>query len=65
MRCFVTGATGVVGRPLIPALVAAGHEVVAVARGPAKAAELRGVGARPIDVDLFEPAAVLDANRRV
>ncbi len=62
MKCFVTGATGVIGRPLIPALVGAGHEVVAVARGPAKAAHLRAVGAAPIGVDLFEPAAVLDAT---
>jgi len=62
VKCFVTGATGVVGRPLIPALVAVGHEVVAVARGPAKAVHLRGAGAEPIDVDLFEPAAVLDAT---
>ena len=35
MKCFVTGATGVVGRPLVPALVTAGHDVVAVARSPA------------------------------
>jgi nucleoside-diphosphate-sugar epimerase len=43
-------------------LLAAGHEVVAVSRGPAKAAELRSAGAEPIEVDLFEPEAVLDAT---
>jgi nucleoside-diphosphate-sugar epimerase len=62
MKCFVTGATGVVGRPLVPRLVAAGHEVVAVARSDDKAAALRSAGAEPVDVDLFELNAVLDAT---
>lgn len=62
MRCFVTGATGVVGRPLLPALVDAGHSVVGVARSDEKAGWLRSVGAEPVDVDLFEPEAVLDAT---
>jgi nucleoside-diphosphate-sugar epimerase len=62
MRCFVTGATGVVGRPLVPALVGAGHDVVAVARDERKAAQLRSAGAEPVAVDLFEPDAVLDAT---
>jgi nucleoside-diphosphate-sugar epimerase len=63
MRCFVTGATGVVGRPLVPALVGAGHSVVGVVRSDEKAAWLRGVGAEPRAVDLFEPEAVLAATR--
>jgi nucleoside-diphosphate-sugar epimerase len=58
MRCFVTGATGVIGRPLVPQLVAAGHEVVAVARGDEKAASLRAAGAEPAAVDLFDAGAV-------
>ena len=62
MKCFVTGATGVVGRPLVPALVTAGHDVVAVARSPAKASTLRAAGAQPVDVDLFEPNAVVAAT---
>ncbi|MGZ8761780.1 MAG: NAD-dependent epimerase/dehydratase family protein [Acidimicrobiia bacterium] len=62
MKCFVTGATGVVGRPLVPRLVAAGHEVVAVARSDDKAASLCAAGAEPVDVDLFEPNAVLGAT---
>ncbi len=62
MKCFVTGATGVVGRPLVPALVAAGHDVVAVARSPEKAATLRAGGAQPVDVDLFEPNAVVSVT---
>lgn len=55
---FLTGATGVLGRRAVPALVAAGHRVSAVARGPEKEAQLRSAGASPVAVDLFDPAAV-------
>lgn len=58
MRIFVTGATGVVGTRAVPALVAAGHEVTAVARGDAKAELVRSMGASPVVVDLFDAAAV-------
>ena len=58
MRVFVAGATGVVGRRLIPLLVDAGATVTAVARTDAKAAYLRKQGATPKNVDLFDPAAV-------
>ena len=53
MKVFVTGATGVVGRRLVPLLVQAGHQVTTVARTPEKAAALNGAGARPVAVDLF------------
>lgn len=59
MRVFVTGATGVLGRRAVPRLVAAGHEVTAVARS--SAGELRAVGAVPVAVDLFDAAAVAAA----
>ena len=61
MKIFVAGATGVVGRRLIPLLVGAGSEVTAVARTKAKAAQLRKQGATPVKVDLFDPAAVEEA----
>lgn len=54
MRVFVTGGTGAIGRHTVPALVAAGHEVTALARGPEKAAALASRGARPIHVSLFD-----------
>ena len=61
MRIFVAGATGIVGRRLIPILIDAGSEVTAVARSPRKAAQLRKQGATPVKVDLFDPAAVEEA----
>jgi 2-alkyl-3-oxoalkanoate reductase len=58
MKVFVTGATGVVGRRAVPLLVAAGHEVTAVARTPEKAKRMERAGARPVAVELFDATAV-------
>jgi len=63
MRIFVAGATGVLGRRVVPGLIAAGHDVAAVARTPARADQLRTHGASPIAVDLFDAAAVAAAVR--
>ncbi len=61
MKTFLTGATGVVGRSLVPRLVAAGHDVRAVSRRDDAAAALTAAGAEPVCVDLFDPGAVTDA----
>ena len=45
MRVFIAGGTGVIGRSLIPALTAAGHQVTATTRSPAKAGLLMSLGA--------------------
>jgi nucleoside-diphosphate-sugar epimerase len=58
LKVFVAGATGVVGRRLIPLLVESGLEVTAVARSDVKAAQLKTQRATPVRVDLFDPAAV-------
>ena len=57
----MAGATGVVGRRLIPLLIESGAEVTAVARTDEKAAQLRRQGASPKRVDLFDPPAVEEA----
>jgi nucleoside-diphosphate-sugar epimerase len=61
VRVFVAGATGVLGRRVVPRLVAGGHKVTAVARGPQRAAALHAQAATPVAVDLFDPAAVMAA----
>jgi nucleoside-diphosphate-sugar epimerase len=63
MRVFVTGATGALGRFLVPGLVAAGHEVTATTRTPGKATQLREAGAEPVVVDGLDREAVIAAVR--
>ena len=58
MKVFIAGATGVLGRPTVERLVAAGHQVTGTARGPEKAALLRSLGATPAEVDLYDAADV-------
>lgn len=58
MKIFVAGATGVLGRPTLRALVEAGHEGRGAARGEDKAQLVRSLGAAPVSVDLFDAAAV-------
>ncbi len=61
MRVFVTGATGALGRLLVPALIAAGHEVTATTRTPGKVAQLRQAGAEPVVVNGLDREAVIAA----
>ncbi|HEY5712764.1 MAG TPA: NAD-dependent epimerase/dehydratase family protein, partial [Allosphingosinicella sp.] len=58
-RALVTGATGGLGRTLVPALVAAGYDVTATGRDPAAGAELEAAGARFVAADLCDPEADL------
>ena len=58
MKIFVAGATGVIGRRLVPLLVGAGADVTGVARSPEKKKQLEKQGARAAKLDLFDPAAV-------
>jgi uncharacterized protein YbjT (DUF2867 family) len=64
MRIFVTGATGALGRHLVPGLVAAGHEVTATTRTPGKVAQLREAGAAPVILDGLDREAVIAAVGR-
>jgi len=63
MRVFVTGATGALGRYLVPGLAAAGHEVTATTRTPGKVARLRAAGAEPVVLDGLDRQAVIAAVR--
>jgi nucleoside-diphosphate-sugar epimerase len=63
MRVFVAGATGALGRHLVPGLVAAGHEVTATTRTPGKVAQLREAGAESVVVDGLDREAVVAAVR--
>ena len=58
MRVFVAGASGAIGRPLVPRLVAAGHEVTGMTRSEAKADAIRQAGADAAVVDVFDGEAV-------
>ena len=61
VKTFVAGATGVLGRRVVLLLTSAGYDVSAVARSDARATLLRELGARPVTVDVFDPAAVRQA----
>jgi nucleoside-diphosphate-sugar epimerase len=61
VRIFVTGATGVIGRRVIPLLVGAGHEVTAIGRTPEKRAALGRMGATPVEVDILASAGLRQA----
>jgi nucleoside-diphosphate-sugar epimerase len=60
---LVTGASGTIGRRLVPALVAAGHQVRALIRSDAAAAEAGATGAEPVHGDVTDPASVRAAVR--
>jgi nucleoside-diphosphate-sugar epimerase len=61
MKVFVAGATGALGRQLVPQLVARGHEVVGMTRSASKQDLLRSLGARPVVADALDPDAVAQA----
>jgi 2-alkyl-3-oxoalkanoate reductase len=61
MRILVIGATGVVGRQLLPMLVGAGHEVTATTTTVSKAGGLAAAGAEPLVMDVLDAAATESA----
>jgi nucleoside-diphosphate-sugar epimerase len=58
MRIFVAGASGAIGRRLVPLLVDAGHDVVGMTRSEGKRDLLQGLGATPVVADALDPDAV-------
>lgn len=63
MRIFVAGATGAIGRRLVPMLVDAGHDVVGMTRSASKCVGIREAGAEPVVADALDAAAVEAAVR--
>ena len=64
MRVFVAGATGAIGKQLVPRLVEAGHEVHGMTRSESKQAMLRELGAVPVVADALDPDQVAEAVGR-
>jgi nucleoside-diphosphate-sugar epimerase len=61
VKVFVAGATGALGRELVPQLVARGHEVVGMTRTTSKQDLVRSLGAWPVVADALDPDAVAQA----
>ena len=61
MKVFVAGATGAVGKRLVPLLISKGHHVVATTRTDGKTEALRASGAETIVLDGLNRNAVIDA----
>jgi 2-alkyl-3-oxoalkanoate reductase len=61
MKVFVAGATGVLGRALVPRLLERGHDVVGMTRSASKQDLVRNLGARPVVADALDPDAVAQA----
>jgi nucleoside-diphosphate-sugar epimerase len=64
MRIFIAGASGVIGRHLVPLLAARGHQVTAATRSPAKTGMLRELGAEPAVMDGLDAVAAGEAIAR-
>lgn len=61
MKVFVAGASGAVGKQLVPQLLAGGYEVVAMTRSPRHTEALRAAGAEPVVADALDRSAVMRA----
>jgi nucleoside-diphosphate-sugar epimerase len=64
MRVFLAGATGAIGKQLVPRLVEAGHEVHGMTRSESKQAMLHELGAVPVVADALDPDQVAEAVGR-
>jgi nucleoside-diphosphate-sugar epimerase len=64
MKVFLAGATGAIGKQLVPRLVEAGHEVHGMTRSESKQVMLRELGAVPTLADALDPDQVAEAVGR-
>jgi len=58
MKVLVTGASGAIGKQLVPKLVSAGHTVTGITTSPEKREMLRGLGAEPVVADILDAEAI-------
>src|SRR5262249_16136485 len=65
MKVFVAGATGAIGRPLISALIAAGHDVIGMTSSARGLKTLEGGGAKGIVANALDAQAVTSAMQRL
>src|SRR5262249_42862133 len=63
MKVFLAGATGAIGRRLVPLLLRDGHAVTGSTRSAVKARDLERSGVIPAVLDVFEPHALTAAMR--
>ena len=63
MKVLLAGATGAIGVPLTRMLIQRGHEVLGLARNPARAASLEAMGATPLVADALDRDSLLRAVR--
>lgn len=61
MHIFLAGATGVIGRRIVPVLLAEGHEVTGITRTMSRAEALQATGAMPVVVDAYDRQALMHA----
>ncbi|HKK07879.1 MAG TPA: NAD(P)-dependent oxidoreductase [Gemmatimonadota bacterium] len=64
MRVFLAGASGAIGRRLVPQLIERGHQVTATTRSRGKVDELRAFGAEPTVVDGLDAVGIGEAVAR-
>lgn len=61
MKIFLVGATGAVGKRLVPMLVVSGHQLIAATRTPHRVDSLCRAGADPVVVDVLDRDAIVKA----
>src|SRR3954451_9260844 len=61
MKVLVAGATGALGKQLVPRIVANRHDVIGMTRSPSKQDALRALGAQQVVADALDPGDVARA----